>query len=162
MLCTGSKVTIHMIYKITLRGLLAAVMAVLMIDTLWADLGAVGQKRDPVVTTIVDIMLQINALQEIQTQINATLLEYDKGTEECTTMPDPRAQAACKKNLLTLLIKAKSLFKKLVAQAQSIEAEIAVGKNRVNDRELKKLDRLLAEIGRIRRITQSEIEARSL
>lgn len=151
-----------MIGKIMLQCFLAAVTTILMIDTLWADLGAVGQGRDPAVTAIVDIMLEINSLQEIQAQINAILLEYDKGAAECSAMPDPTAKTACKTDLLPLLMKAKTLFNKLVAQAQSIEAEIALSKSKVNDRELKKLDRLLAEIGRIRRITQSEIEVRSL
>lgn len=127
-----------------------------------ADLGPAAPYKSPANSAVVKVIEQAGEIQRIQKELLAVLQQLDRDKEECLQVADEMARAGCIDELRELLEKAKTLFRNLNQQAQNVEAEIALTKEKLGSRHLDRLDRILEEVRSMRKITMAEMNIRRL
>lgn len=128
----------------------------------WGDLGRVAPKKNPSTRAVVDIINLAGLMQDTQTQLTIVLEKYDIKEKECKQITDASRKATCQDELAALRQKAKMLFKQLNDQALSVEAQIAISKKKLDDKQLDKLDRILSQVKTMRQTSADELKKRTL
>ena len=131
-------------------------------NIVWADPAKVSARKTPDTTAAVEIIKKVGSIQEIQEQLNVILQRYDDKKDECVIASDEDGKAICLEELRKLLESAKALLQKLREQAQSVESEILITREKVADIDLDKLDRILNEVIAIRETSTRQLNTRTL
>lgn len=103
----------------------------------------------------------VGGMELMYDQLMEIMDEYDRQIASCKEISDPKEREKCLAIAKALLQKGKDILKKLIAQAASIEAEIAMNKKKVGKKLSKKLDRLLTRVIAMRQKANTRMKTRA-
>jgi len=132
------------------------------IDSAFGDLGRIAPYKDQANSAVFKIIQDTGLIQVTAEELTAVLDQFDKDKGECLKATEATVRADCMEELAALLEKGKALFQKLSEQAKSVEAEIAAGMDRLGDRHIDRLERILKEVRSMRMLAAAELNSRQL
>lgn len=136
--------------------------SLIVVSNVHADLGAVGQKAQPLSAVAFSIR-SAGDVAASASEFKGIMDEYDQQREKCKELKDTAEIARCNERLRSTLDRARDILKKLNQQADLIESRISTVSSLkpANSGYMKKVDSVLASVREMRMEANRRMEEAS-